>query len=137
MTSKTLDGIQAEYLKKGYLSQQSLNLTNTFIETLQAKDFDTAISAFENEVLNLKLTDDEFIRYNNSANVLKIINKADASLFDAQNQNLKRGIIACAIALVYLAISITELIFCATIILCLPAIANLAWAAYTVDGECE
>lgn len=137
MINKSDYNTQTKKLKKGFLTQESLDLANIFLEQLQKSDFDIALSAFENKVLNLELTDDEFTRYNNSANILKIINKTDSSLFDAQYQNSSRGTFWCFVAIIYLSIAITGLILCATIILCIGAIANLVVALHSVEGDCD
>lgn len=140
--AKSSENITSQLINKGYLTQQSLNLTNLFMEKLQQTDFDTAISTFENEVLNLQISDEEFIKYNNTINVIKILNKSDKSLFDISNSGEKVSIAAkgtsfwCTVMVVRLGASVAALGLCATVIACAGAIANLAFALRAVDSEC-
>lgn len=134
----SLDEMLTEYIAKGYLSQQSLDLTDVFIENLQQGDFNIAISAFEDDILNLKLSEDEFNIYNNAVNTLKIINKADSSFFDLQNQTSRGGdSIWCILAVVNLGIAVGGLAACATVVLCALAVSNFVWAVRSVDAECN
>lgn len=132
-----LDEIKNEFLVKGYLTNQSLDLADIFLVNLQQSDFITALSAFENAVLNLNLNNKEFIKYNTVANVLKITNKADPKIFDFTTISRCGGnSFWCIASVVYLGVAVGALSGCVTIIACAPLLANLAFAVRSVDQEC-
>lgn len=137
LTNKSLEEIQIEFLEKGYLTQQSLELANVILENLQQNNFNMALTAFETAVLDLNLSDEEFIKYNTVANVFKITNKTDPNIFDfTTTSRCGENSFWCVVAVVNLGVSIGLLAGCATIIACAPILANFVLAVRGVDQEC-
>jgi hypothetical protein len=118
LTDYDRDEILDISLKQGWTNQRDIDLNSTFLNDLQTHDFDYALSNFENTVLKLELSKDEFAKLNIFANLVKSINYQYPNLFDLQNSQLARGFWACAGATLALAAATAGLSSCLTIVAC-------------------
>ncbi len=115
------DEILSISLELGWVNQRDIDLNNIFLNDLQTHNFDYALDNFENAVLNLELTKDEFEKLNFFANLVKSINYQYPDLFDLQNSQQARGFWACAGATLALAAATAGLSSCLTVVACAGA----------------
>lgn len=73
-------------LNEGFFQNHDEYLITNLENDFQNLDFETSISNYERNVLSLNLDNTTFEKYNVWANVLKIINSEDSSIFGAKSQ---------------------------------------------------
>lgn len=120
LTDKTKEEIQIVSLKKGYIDEQDIIVYNGFTNNLKQYDFETSLSLFENDILNMNVSDESFEKYNAFANFVKVINDSNPKIFSGTSEQTRGW--ACFGAIVGLIAAIAGLYSCLTIILC--------WVAY-------
>lgn len=124
--------IQNKCLQLGYVTQQDLTLVNAFYENLENDGFNSAIDDFEDDVIALNLSNQEFERYNVFANSLKILN--NEINFD---EYVSRGWLACLTSVVSLGIAAFNLWTCLTPTRCILSFVAYVIAALNVAINCN
>jgi hypothetical protein len=67
-------------LSDGVFSTDDINLIDEFINNLKIKSFDQSLSSYEESVLKLKLSGNEFSKYNSFANIIKYLEYQDRTI---------------------------------------------------------
>ncbi len=124
--------IQTKSLQLSYVTQQDLTLVNAFYENIENDGFNSAIEDFEDDVIALNLSNQEFERYNIFANSLKILN--DQLNFD---EYVSRGWVACLASIVSLSIAAFNLWTCLTPKRCILSFVAYVIAALNVAINCN
>lgn len=126
-------------LREGWINQTDIDLNNAFLADLTNNNFDIALSNFENNVLELNLSNQEFEKQNLFVNIVKSFNDIDSKLFKTQTSNnyQARGGWACAGAIFALAATTAGLSSCATIVACAGAILLHLVALDSVARKCK
>jgi hypothetical protein len=128
LTDKTKEEIRMVSLEKGYIDEQDIIVYDGFINNLEKYDFETSLASFENDILNLNVSDESFEKYNAFANFAKVINDSNPEIFSGTSEQA-RGFWACFGAVVGLIAAIAGLYSCLTIVLCWLAYAGYLAAA--------
>lgn len=69
----TFNEVQQIGLQKGYFKPYQIPLMNKFVKNLKTLDFETALSLYEMDVLDLNLSNEEFQKQNAFVNIIKAI----------------------------------------------------------------
>jgi len=123
-------------LKQEWLNQKDIDINNLFLNDLQIHDFNYALTNFENTVLKLNLSKEEFEKFNTFANLVKSVNYQYPNLFDLQNTQQARGFWACAGATLALAAATAGLSSCLTVVACVGAFLLHVVAATNFANKC-
>jgi hypothetical protein len=129
-------------LSNNWIKQQDVDLSEQFGDDLEAFGFDIAVSNYENTVLNLNLSDEEFARKNAFVNIIKIIHDENPSMFPNGDSSVERANLQtrswwrCALAATALVASTASLVSCATIGGCILAMALVYNASLAVAEQC-
>lgn len=126
LINKDREQILETSLKQGWIDLEEVELNNMFLEDLQALGFDLAIKNYENKVLNLDLTKEEFLKKNMFINLMKSLEFDNPELFPPISDeflNLNSRISCdsgwrCAGSIVALTAATASLASCATVLAC-------------------
>lgn len=125
-------------IKKGWLTQEDVYLSNELVENINDYGFDSAINTFKNQTLALNLTKEEFSGKNTFVNMLEIMHDENPSLIETnKNYFQKGGPWDCFVAVVLFILSLASAFACVTIILCGFALYGLAIATDELVEECN
>ncbi|WP_075350430.1 hypothetical protein [Algoriphagus marinus] len=132
-------------LKQGWIDLQEVELNNMFYEDLQSLGFDLAIKNYESKVLNLNLTQEEFLKKNRFINLIKALEFSNPKLFvSGKNEflNLNSRISCdsgwrCAGAIIALTAATASLSSCATVLACGGAILLHIIAIDSAAAACD
>jgi tetrahydromethanopterin S-methyltransferase subunit B len=98
-------------LQSGILNQEDLNLIKDLEHKLQNDDFTNVISNFEENVLNLNLSNEKFKIYNTFVNSLKLTNNLDPSLFQSNDYSSRDGdLVDCVLATIAFIVAVIALV---------------------------
>lgn len=124
--------IEKTALSKGWLTQNDIYLISEFESDLQKSDFDTALTNFEKNALNLGLSSRELAEKNLAANSLKALNHYHPEAFEV---SANRDFWGCVGAVVGLVVASAALASCAAILPCGFAVTGwiLAYASYLAN----
>lgn len=118
---------------KGWISENDKTLINTFIFDYENNGFNIAIENFEDNVLDINLSEEEFLQKQSFANIVKLINSEinlnDRSSFSVNDWD-------CFFAIIAWLICIVGLFACATIVLCTIALAGYGIAVRNLYIHC-
>lgn len=103
-------------LEEGWLNETDIRLNDLFLQDIISSDFNTALNNFEERVFELNLSQDDFNKQVQFANMIKSINDIDPELFRVSATS--RGGWACAGAVLALTAATAGLASCATIAAC-------------------
>ena len=119
--------ILATSLQNGWLSQADVNLVNQFMDDLAINSFDTALRNYENTVMNMSLSNQEFAVKNQIANALKSMNHYYPEKFDNATNfaTTDKSGKSCFRSAVALTVASAALATCATVVAC--GFAVTAW----------
>lgn len=121
--------------EKGWITDSDVVLVNNFSIDYNEENLETAITNFEQSVINMNLSKFEFEEKNSMANVLKL-SFDDESKNLAKTSFLAKGGWDCFFAVVALILTIISLVACATIFLCGVAIAGFTLALRNASKQC-
>ena len=134
------DDILYSSFNNGWINKKDAELTNLLIANIELKGFDMAIKKYTEDVLKLALPNDQFSKKNIFVNTLKFINHQNPDYFKFPSQgNLQKSLgwgWGCAKATIALAGTSIGLSACATVALCILAVACFAIAADNFADKC-
>lgn len=124
---------------KGWISENDKTLINTFNYDYENNGFNIAIGNFEDSVLDMNLSEEEFLQKQNFANAVKLVN-SEINNSEVTNLNERSSFSArswgCFFAIVGWLASIIGLLACATIILCTISLVGYGIAVRNLYNEC-
>jgi len=126
-------------LDNNWMSNRDLELTKEFNSDLKILGFNNAVKIYEEKVLNMNLTEEEFISKNNFINTVKSMNYYQPNVFKSNlvNKSLKASSWwRCAIAITCLTAAVATIAGCATGAGCLIATVCLVGASLAVADNC-
>lgn len=85
LNDKTTDEKISIALQSGVLNQSDLDLIGNLELNLRNDNFENVISNFENEIINLNLSDEKFEVFNTFVNSLKLSNSLDSTIFQSND----------------------------------------------------
>ena len=135
------DYLKINKLYSQYLSQKDIELMARFELDLLNNNFDVALTSFEKNVLNIhNLTNEEFQKYNNFANIIRLIeNEHNLSYTSSKQRSASTFKCFLAIGLHFLAT--TGLVVCQPGSLsswpCIRAILSWASSIIAIDLACH
>ena len=105
---------------KGWISETDKSLLISFNNDFESENFDTAIENYENSVLSMNLSEEEFVKKNNFANIIKLVN---SEINNPNESTVNREMLSsrswgCFFAIIGWIVAIVGLFACATVILC-------------------
>ncbi|CAM1367595.1 hypothetical protein [Tenacibaculum xiamenense] len=123
-------------LEKGFMSKSQIDLTNTFTNDLKEVGIDKAINNYENKVLKMKLSNDEFSKHNAFINGIKSVNYQNPDLFKGNFELQSRSAWRCALAVVAMTAAIASVGSCISIVACGVAYLLVVNAGYGIADNC-
>lgn len=126
-------------LENNWMTNQDVNLTQEFNSDIKSIGFDKAIINYEEKVLKLNLTQEEFNSKNNFINTVKSMNYYQPDVFKSNLLNKSSQIKSwwrCAIAITCLAAAVATIAGCATGAGCILATVCLVGASLAVGDNC-
>lgn len=84
MINLDAETIFEQSLNNGWTTQQEVDLANNLIIEIIDLDFDTAISNYEQNILNQNLSEEDFAKQNKLVNILKSQNYYNPELYNLQ-----------------------------------------------------
>ncbi len=141
-TDLTINNLDLGYINSSfnrnednYLNDTDIELVSELISNIRISNFTTAIEIFESQVLNMSLSQEEFEKYNNFANVMMIQVEEDPNLFDISYSTRHES---CGEAVAWYALATIALSACAGgPLLCVLAIANKIRAFRSMISVCS
>lgn len=137
--SGSFDYLQPVEIIQNYITTPQKNLCETMLSDIESSGFDVAMQNFEQTVISMNISDAEFQKYNQFANVLYLLHNSDPSMF----QNSTSGKIgstskltSCQKAIIYNALATVGLVSCGTGWLCALAIASKLAAMESMIDSC-
>ncbi len=125
--------------EKEWITEENIYLIKEFNSDLKKLDFNQALVNYQNKVLKLDLTSEEFLFNNNFVNIVKSLNYQNPSVFKSNmiGKNLKSsGWWDCAASSVALAAAIAGTISCVTIVACAIAMICVYSASKAFARNC-
>ncbi len=127
------DQIYDTALNEGWINQEDINLTKNFANDIQVNGFDIAIKNYENKILSLNLSDEEFAKKNAFVNIMKSIDYENSDFFQSLDA---RSWWRCALALIAFVATFIGLVSCVAIFPCLLAFTLFVNASLAVADHC-
>lgn len=116
------------------MNQEDINLIKDFENDVKTNGIDSAINNFENNILTLNLSEEEFDKKVVFVNTVKSLNYEHPDLFI--NTNASKSWWRCGLASIALAASIAGLGSCITVVACGLAVLLNVNAAYAFADQC-
>jgi hypothetical protein len=123
-------------LTNNWLKVKDVKLAKEFSKDIETKGLDSAIQNYQNKVLTLNLSNDEFAKSNIFINTVKALNYENPGLFSINTNTQAKGWYRCALASVALAATTVGLTSCLTIVACGLAVLLQVNAAYAFADHC-
>ena len=123
-------------LNNGWLNAKDVELSKEFSIDVETKGFNSAIKNYQDKVLTLNLSDDEFAKKNVFLNTVNTLDYENPGLFSANTNTQSKGWYRCALASVALAATTAGLTSCVTIAACALAVLLQVNAVYAFNDHC-
>lgn len=131
-----IDDIYNQSLSNGWIKSDDIKLAKDFANDAQKLSFDLAVENYENKVLAMNLTDEEFAQKNLFLNVVKTINYEKPTFFTTDSNLYGKSWWRCGLAMTALIASTASMASCVTIGGCVLAIALVYNASLAVGEQC-
>jgi hypothetical protein len=133
----TAGDIYATSLNNGWLSESDVELAKGLSGDIQLKGVEIAVKHYENKILSMNLSNEEFLKHNLIVNTVKSLNYEYPNLFKEVSFNNKtKSWWRCGLAALALTVAIGNMSTCATIVACGVATLLLVNAGYAVADQC-
>lgn len=141
MINLDAETIFEQSLNNGWTTQQEVDLANNLITEIIDFDFDTAISNYEQNILNQNLSEEDFAKQNKLVNILKSQNYYNPELYNLQSEDGVANRVLCdwcrcAAASLALLVATMNLTSCATIAACGVAVILMYAASNSFASAC-
>lgn len=120
----------------GWLDNSNIELARNFSKDSETVGFDMAVINYQNKVLSLNLSNEEFVKNNLFINIVKSLNYENPGLFKLKTNIQSRGGFRCALATVALAATTAGLLSCVTVVACSLALLLQVNAVYSFNDHC-
>ena len=128
------DYIYEVALQNQWLSESDIELSQKFANDIVSMGFENAISNYENDILALDLTEEEFNKHNTFLNLVKGVEYNNDEFF--KNFNESRGPWRCLISAITFLYSYYSLGSCVLIIPCALAFTGFIAASLNFADQC-
>lgn len=133
--SMSEDDIQSIYLEHGFMDSKQIEVLDKLVIDIGNDGFDIALVKFEDNVLNLGVTQDQFDTYNVFANSIKTMNEVNPEIFVSNMQRTsKMDLFKCLAAIAGLGIAVFRLNTCLTFTRCVVAYIGFLLAVYAMSA---
>lgn len=136
-TNMDAEEIYSISLENGLLSQKDVELSKELVGLIEANGIEVAINKYENKILSLNLTDEDFAKHNLIINTIKSLNYENPAMFNNTEYQAKFSWWRCSLAAVAMTAAIANMSSCATIIACGVATLLLVNAGYAIGDHCN
>jgi hypothetical protein len=132
-----VEQIYSTALNSNWMNAEEVNRAKNFANDIQMNGFDVAIENYENKIVSLNLSDEEFARENVFVNIIRTLNNQYPNLLKEFNSSQEfRGGWRCALACIGLVAATASLAGCATGAACALAVTLVAAAGLAVYEHC-